>query len=85
MDKTYKSGEQASLFDFFKTDSDSSNANKAKKSNLLLSMRLEKQIDPLSWVLGRDFYNKDFELFIIVVPTTPEINPNIMYSVPISL
>jgi len=60
MNKKYNRGETASLFDFIKSDV---STNEDQKSNLLLSMRLEKQIDPLSWILGHDFKKKDFELF----------------------
>ena len=62
MDGGYKSRKQESLFKS-KRNLDLYNTNKAKKSNSLLSMNLEKQINPLSWILGYDFYNKNFELF----------------------
>ena len=61
MGKKYNQGETASLFDFIKTDSIS--INKKSKSNSVLSMRLEKQIDPLSWFLGCNYNKEDFELF----------------------
>ncbi len=61
MDKKHNSGETASLFDFVKIDT--SDVYNTKKSNESLSMRLEKQIDPLSWILGHDFNKKNFELF----------------------
>jgi len=50
-----------SLFDYIKNDL--SLETRKQKSKSVLLMQLEKQIDPLSWVLGQDFNNKDFELF----------------------
>ena len=61
MDKKYGRGETASLFDFIKKDS--SKDKYVKKSNSELSMHLEKEIDPLSWILGHDFDKKNFKLF----------------------
>jgi len=53
--------ETMSLFDYIKNDL--SLETRKQKSKSVLLMQLEKQIDPLSWVLGQDFNNKDFELF----------------------
>jgi len=61
MDKKHKSEGTISLFDYIKNDS--SAGIHGRKCNSVLSMQLEKQIDPLSWVLGQDFSKKDFELF----------------------
>ena len=55
-------GETMSLFDYIKDDSSLVGTHK-QKSNPALSMQLEKQINPLSWVLGKNFKKTDFELF----------------------
>ncbi len=34
-----------------------------QKPNFVLSMRLEKQVEPLYWILGDDFDNENFKLF----------------------
>jgi len=52
--------ETMSLFDYIKN---SSLEVREQKTNFVLSMKLEKRIDPLSWVLGQDFNKKEFELF----------------------
>lgn len=53
--------ETMSLFDYIKNDL--SLETRKQKSKSVLLMQLEKQIDPLSWILGQDFNNKDFEFF----------------------
>jgi len=50
MDRKYNYGKKASLFDFIKKDS--SIDTRAKDFNSVLSMHLEREIDPLSWILG---------------------------------
>ena len=61
MNNKYKEGKTVSLFDFIK--SDSFIGNRSQKSNLIPSMNLKKQIDPLSWIICNDFEKKGFELF----------------------
>ncbi len=61
MGKKYNRKETPSLFDFIKTDS--YDVNKTPKPTPVLSRHLEKQIDPLSWVLGREHNKENFQLF----------------------
>ena len=61
MDRKYNHGKKASLFDFIKKDS--SIDTRAKDFNSVLSMHLEREIDPLSWILGHNFNKGHFELF----------------------
>jgi len=53
--------EMVSLFDF--TGVSLSGVGRSKKPNSVLSFRLEKKVDPLSWLLGDDYRKGEFELF----------------------
>ncbi len=50
------------LFDHIKKKKTSLKSYR-QNSNFVLSLQLEKQIDPLSWILGENFNKEDFELF----------------------
>ena len=61
MEKKHKKDGVVSLFNFDKAKLTSS--NKSIRTDMALSMHLKKQVDPLAWVLGRDSYGRNFELF----------------------